>query len=274
MASCKYEHPLVERYASSEMSFIWSPQSKFSKWRKLWLVLAEAEKSLGLNITDEQLEEMRSHLDDIDFQLAAEMEGKFRHDVMAHVHTFGVACPKAMPIIHLGATSCYVGDNTDIIQMKESLVLVRNKTVKLLSVMKTFAERYKDLPTLGFTHFQPAQLTTVGKRCTLWMYDIVLDLEEIDRLINTIPLRGVKGTTGTQATFLELFEGDHEKVKELNRRVCEALGFDKWVPVSGQTYTRKIDYQVLSVLSGLAQSAYKMAADVRLLASMKQVSPR
>ncbi|CAE7504617.1 ADSL [Symbiodinium microadriaticum] len=253
------------------MSFIWSPQSKFSKWRKLWLVLAESEKSLGLDITEEQLDEMRNHVEDIDFELAVEMEGKFRHDVMAHVHTFGVVCPKAKPIIHLGATSCYVGDNTDIIQMKESLVIVRNKIAKLLSIMKSFADMYKDMPTLGFTHFQPAQLTTVGKRCTLWMYDLLLDFQDIDRLIETIPLRGVMGTTGTQATFMELFEGDNDKVKDLNRLVCTALGFDKWVPVSGQTYTRKIDYQVLSALSGLAQSAYKMAADIRLLASMKQI---
>jgi adenylosuccinate lyase len=267
----QYEHPLVDRYASKEMSYIWSPQKKFSTWRKLWLTLAISEQQLGLNITDEQIHEMRDHIEDIDFKLAAEMEAKFRHDVMAHVHVFGVACPSAMPIIHLGATSCYVGDNTDIIQMKESLCLIRTKLVKLLSILRDFALKYKDLPTLGFTHFQPAQLTTVGKRCTLWMYDFLQDYEEIDNLIENLPLRGVKGTTGTQATFLELFDGDHEKVKKLNELVCTSLGFDKWVPVSGQTYSRKIDYRVLSALSSIAQSANKMAGDIRLLASMKQV---
>lgn len=267
----KYEHPLIERYASQEMSYLWSPHKKFTTWRKLWLELAIAEKFLGLNITDEQINEMKNHLNDINFQLADEMETKFKHDVMAHVHVFGLSCPTAMPIIHLGATSCYVGDNTDIIQMKESLCLLRTKIVKLLSILRDFALKYKDLPTLGFTHFQPAQLTTVGKRCTLWMYDFLQDYEEINSLIENIPLRGVKGTTGTQATFLELFDGDHEKVKKLNELVCTALGFDKWVPVSGQTYSRKIDYRVLSALSSLAQSAYKMAGDIRLLASMKQV---
>jgi adenylosuccinate lyase len=201
MENSKYEHPLVERYASKEMSFVWSPQNKFSTWRKLWLALAESEKELGLNISQDQLDEMRSHIDDIDFELAAKMEAKFRHDVMAHVHTFGVACPLAMPIIHLGATSCFVGDNTDIIQMKQSLVIVRDKLAKLLSVMKLFADTYKDMPTLGFTHFQPAQLTTVGKRCTLWMYDLLLDFDEIVGIIDKLPLRGVKGTTGTQVNF-------------------------------------------------------------------------
>jgi adenylosuccinate lyase len=198
MAKLEYEHPLIERYASKEMSYIWSPQKKFSTWRKLWLTLAKAEKELGLNITEEQLTEMECHLEDIDFQLATEMEAKFRHDVMAHVHVYGVACPLAMPIIHLGATSCYVGDNTDLIQIKESLSFIRIKIVKFLQVLCDFALKYKDLPTLGFTHFQPAQLTTVGKRCTLWMYDFLQDYQEIDHLIETLPLRGVKGTTGTQ----------------------------------------------------------------------------
>eukprot|EP01041_Mallomonas_annulata_P004199 gene4199-8351_t len=266
-----YEHPLVSRYASKEMSYLWSPKKKFSTWRVLWLTLAESEKELGLSITDEQVEEMRGHIMDIDFELAEKMEAEFRHDVMAHVHTFGIACPSAKPIIHLGATSCYVGDNTDLIQMKESLMLVRKKLVKLLKIMKVFAEKYKDLPTLGFTHYQPAQLTTVGKRCTLWMQDLALDFAEVDRLINELPFRGVKGTTGTQATFLELFDGDHEKVKELNRKVCAKMGFSKWISVSGQTYTRKIDYMVVSVLSGLAQSAYKMCGDIRLLANLKEV---
>jgi len=267
----KYQHPLTERYASKEMSFVWSPAKKFSTWRKLWLVLAESEKELGLGITDEQLEEMRNHLTDIDYELADKKETELRHDVMAHVHTFGTVCPKAKPIIHLGATSCFVGDNTYIIQMRDSLILVREKMVKLLNIMKTFALKYADMPCLGFTHFQAAQLTTVGKRCALWMQDFAMDFEEIDRLIATLPMRGVKGTTGTQATFLELFEGDHEKVKELNKRVCNKMGFDKWQHVSGQTYSRKIDYNVLSALSGLAQSANKMCSDIRMLASMKEM---
>lgn len=267
----KYEHPLVDRYASKEMSFIWSPQKKFTTWRRLWIALAESEKELGLNITEEQIEEMRKNINDIDFELAEKKEAEFRHDVMAHVHTYGVKCPKAMPIIHLGATSCFVGDNTDIIQMKESLVLLRNKTIQLMKIMKDFALAQKSVPTLGFTHFQPAQLTTIGKRASLWLQDIVFDFNEVNRLIDELPLRGVKGTTGTQATFLELFDGDHEKVKSLNVLVCTKMGFDKWIPVSGQTYTRKIDYLVLSSLSGLGQSAYKMCSDIRLLASMKEI---
>jgi len=269
----KYEHPLVDRYASKEMSYLWSPSKKFSTWRKLWLALAEAERDLGLEISEEQLEEMRSHLELSagDYELAEKKEAEFRHDVMAHVHTFGTACPLAMPIIHLGATSCYVGDNTDLIQMKESLLLVKSKIVKLLSIMKGFAAKYRDMPTLGFTHYQPAQLTTVGKRCTLWMQDLVLDYHEVSRLAEDLPMRGVKGTTGTQATFLELFNGDHEKVKALNKAVCDKMGFSKWICVSGQTYTRKLDYMVLSALSGLAQSAYKMCGDIRLLASMKEI---
>eukprot|EP01035_Chromulina_nebulosa_P017218 gene17218-22741_t len=225
----KYDHPLVERYASKQMSYLWSPSKKFTTWRKLWLALAESEKELGLDITDEQLDEMRAHLTDINYELAEKKEAEVRHDVMAHVYTFGSVCPKAMPIIHL------------------------------------------DLPTLGFTHYQPAQLTTVGKRCTLWLQDFLLDFNEIDRLINTLPMRGVKGTTGTQATFLELFDGDHEKVKRLNELVCNKMGFSNWIAVSGQTYTRKLDYFVLSALSGLAQSAYKMCTDIRLLASMKEI---
>ena len=259
----KYEHPLVERYASKEISYLWSPSKKFSTWRKLWLVLAESERSLGIDISEEQIAEMKSHIElsEADYALAEQKEAEFRHDVMAHVHTFGTCCPKAMPIIHLGATSCYVGDNTDLVQMKESLQLVKSKIVKLLSVMKTFSTSYRDMPALGFTHYQPAQLTTVGKRCTLWMQDLVLDFHEVQRLIDDMPMRGVKGTTGTQATFLELFNGDHEKVKELNRLVCEKMGFAKWICVSGQTYTRKIDFMVLSALSGLAQSAYKVSAE-------------
>lgn len=267
----KYEHPLVSRYASEEMSYIWSPQKKFSTWRKLWVALATAERDLGLDISEEQVEEMRQHIDDIDFELAEAMEAKFRHDVMAHVHTFGEACPKAKAIIHLGATSCYVGDNTDLIQIKEGLIMLRKKIVKLIGIMKDFALKYKNLPTLGFTHFQAAQLTTVGKRCTLWMQDLIMDFTDIDRLIDELPMRGVKGTTGTQATFLELFEGDHGKVKELNEKICTAMGFNQWISVSGQTYTRKWDFKVLSTLSGVAQSAYKMCNDIRLLASMKEM---
>ena len=216
-----YEHPLVSRYASKEMSYIWSPQKKFSTWRKLWLALAESERALGLDITEEQVSQMAANLENIDFELAEKKETEFRHDVMAHVHTFGTACPAAMPIIHLGATSCFVGDNTDLIQMREALLLAKNKIVKLLDTMKVFAEKYKDMPTLGFTHYQPAQLTTVGKRCTLWMQDFSMDYEEIDRLIRDLPMRGVKGTTGTEATFLELFDGDHDKVKKLNQMVCD-----------------------------------------------------
>jgi adenylosuccinate lyase len=266
-----YEHPLVQRYATKEMSFIWSPAMKFTTWRKLWTALATAEQELGLNITDEQLEEMRSHLFDINFEVAAKKEAEFRHDVMGHVHAFGDVAPKAMPIIHLGATSCYVGDNTDIVQIRDSLVLVKRKLVQVLAILKDFAQQYRDLPTLGFTHYQPAQLTTVGKRCCLWMQELVLDYERVCIEIEKLPMRGVKGTTGTQATFLELFDGDHNKVKMLNKRVCELMGFEKSIAVSGQTYTRKIDYHVLSVLSGIAQTAYKMCGDIRLLANLKEV---
>lgn len=266
-----YEHPLVQRYATKEMSFIWSPAMKFTTWRKLWTALATAEQELGLDITDEQLEEMRNNLYNIDFDLAERKEAEFRHDVMGHVHTFGAVAPTAMPVIHLGATSCYVGDNTDIIQIRDSLQLVKRKLIQVLCTLKGFAMKYRDVPTLGFTHYQPAQLTTVGKRSTLWMQDLLLDLERVDREIETLPMRGVKGTTGTQASFLELFDGDHEKVKALNTRVCELMGFTKAIPVSGQTYTRKIDYFILSVLSGIAQSAYKMCGDIRLLANLKEI---
>eukprot|EP01039_Chlorochromonas_danica_P005239 gene5239-5772_t len=267
----KFEHPLVDRYASKEMSYIWSPQKKFSTWRLLWIALAEAEMELGLDIKPEQIEEMKAHVDDIDFILAEKKENEFRHDVMAHVHTFGIAAPSAMPIIHLGATSCFVGDNTDLIQIREALVLIRSKVLGFLKILREFAEKYRAMPTLGFTHFQPAQLTTVGKRAALWMQDFVLDVQELDDLIAELPMRGVKGTTGTQATFLELFNGDHEKVVELNRKVCEKMGFQRWLCLSGQTYTRKVDYKVLTVLSGLAQSAHKMCGDIRLLASMKEI---
>ncbi|KAG3197028.1 Adenylosuccinate lyase [Phytophthora cactorum] len=267
----RYEHPLVSRYATKEMSEIWSPDRKFSTWRQLWLALAKSEKELGLAITQEQLDAMSAHLTDIDYEYAAEMEKKFRHDVMAHVHTFGKEAPVAMPIIHLGATSCYVGDNADIIQIKQGLQLIQRKMVKAMKVLADFALEYKDMPAMGFTHFQPAQLVTVGKRASLWLQDLWLDFQQLSEQIDSLPMRGVKGTTGTQASFLDLFEGDHEKVKKLNELVAEKMGFKKVIPVSGQTYTRKIDYFVLSILSGIAQSAYKMAGDIRLLANMKEI---
>eukprot|EP00555_Chaetoceros_dichaeta_P003225 CAMPEP_0198250386 /NCGR_PEP_ID=MMETSP1447-20131203/1598_1 /TAXON_ID=420782 /ORGANISM="Chaetoceros dichaeta, Strain CCMP1751" /LENGTH=499 /DNA_ID=CAMNT_0043935213 /DNA_START=40 /DNA_END=1539 /DNA_ORIENTATION=+ len=266
-----YEHPLVKRYATKEMSFVWSPAMKFTTWRKLWTALATAEQELGIEISDEQLAEMRSKLYDVDFEFAEKKEAEFRHDVMGHVHAFGEVAPAAMPIIHLGATSCYVGDNTDLVQIRDALLLIKRKLVQTIDILKKFAVKYRDLPTLGFTHYQPAQLTTVGKRCTLWMQDLLIDLSNVDREINDLPMRGVKGTTGTQASFLELFDGDHDKVKALNKRVCELMNFKKTIPVSGQTYTRKIDYMVLSVLSGIAQSAYKMCGDIRLLSNLKEV---
>lgn len=266
-----YEHPLVKRYATKEMSYVWSPAMKFTTWRKLWTALATAEQELGIDISDEQLEEMRAKLYDIDFEFAAQKEAEFRHDVMGHVHAFGQVAPAAMPIIHLGATSCYVGDNTDLIQIREALKLIKRKLVQVIAILKDFAVKYRDLPTLGYTHYQPAQLTTVGKRATLWMQDLIMDLDRVNREIQDLPMRGVKGTTGTQASFLELFNGDHGKVKALNKRVCELMGFERAIPVSGQTYTRKIDFAVLSVLSGIAQSAYKMCGDIRLLANLKEV---
>lgn len=267
----EYEHPLVKRYATKEMSLVWSPAMKFTTWRKLWVALATAEKELGINISDEQLEEMNCNIYNVDFKFAEEKEREFRHDVMGHVHAFGKEAPTAMPVIHLGATSCYVGDNTDLIQIRESLFLIKRKLVQVIYMLKKFAIRYKDLPTLGFTHFQPAQLTTVGKRCTLWMQDLMIDLHNVTREIDDLPMRGVKGTTGTQASFLSLFDGDHDKVKALNTRVCELMGFQRIIPVSGQTYTRKIDFFILSVLSGVAQSAYKMCGDIRLLSNLKEV---
>jgi len=267
----KYDHPLVERYASTEMSYVFSPACKFSTWRKLWICLATAEKELGIKITDEQIKEMEENVFNIDFEKAAEYESKFRHDVMGHVHAFGDVAPSAMPILHLGATSCFIGDNTDCIQLRSALIIIRRKLVKVLDIMKNFSEKYKDMPTLGYTHYQAAQLTTVGKRCTLWMQDLLLDLEKIDREIEELPMRGIKGTTGTQASFLELFDGDGDKVKKLNKRVVELMGFKKAIPVSGQTYTRKIDYHILTLLSGVCQSAYKMCGDIRLLANLKEV---
>ena len=267
----RYESPLSSRYASDEMQYIFSPDKKFTTWRRLWVALARAEMELGLPVTREQVDELAAHIGDIDYEKAAEYEKKLRHDVMAHVHTYGDACPKAMPIIHLGATSCYVGDNTDVILMREGLILVRNKLVQVLDALAKFAREYKALPTLGFTHFQAAQLVTVGKRASLWMNDLLLDLEEVEHRISTLKLLGSKGTTGTQASFLELFNGDHEKVKELERKIAAEMGFDGVVPVSGQTYSRKMDYSVLSVLSGIAQSASKFATDMRLLCHLKEV---
>ncbi|NJE73086.1 adenylosuccinate lyase [Pseudoflavonifractor sp. SW1122] len=266
-----YESPLSSRYASDEMQYIFSPDKKFSTWRKLWVALARAEMELGLPVTQEQIQEMEAHLTDIDYDLAAQKEKELRHDVMAHIHTFGTLCPKAMPIIHLGATSCYVGDNTDVIIMREGLELIRDKLVRVLSNLSQFALKYKALPTLGFTHFQAAQLVTVGKRATLWMYELLMDLEEIEYRIANLKLLGCKGTTGTQASFLELFEGDHEKCKDLDRRIAKEMGFEASVPVSGQTYSRKVDSAIVSTLSGIAQSASKFATDVRLLCHLKEV---
>ena len=260
MPTNTYESPLSSRYASDEMLYLFSADKKFSTWRRLWVALARAE-----------MDELEAHITDIDYEKAAQWERKLRHDVMAHVHTYGELCPKAMPIIHLGATSCYVGDNTDVIIMREGLELVRNKLVQVLARLADFAREYKALPTLGFTHFQAAQLVTVGKRATLWMNELLMDLEEVEHRISSLKLLGSKGTTGTQASFLELFEGDHEKVKELERRIAEEMGFDAVVPVSGQTYSRKMDYNVLSTLAGIAQSASKFATDLRLLCHLKEV---
>ena len=266
-----YESPLSSRYASDEMQYIFSPDKKFSTWRRLWVALARAEMELGLPVTQEQINEMEAHLTDIDYELAAQKEQELRHDVMAHIHTFGTVCPKAMPIIHLGATSCYVGDNTDVIIMREGLYLIRDKLVRVLARLAKFAEAYKALPTLGFTHFQAAQLVTVGKRATLWMNELLMDLHEVEYRIDTLKLLGCKGTTGTQASFLELFEGDHEKCKDLDRRIAREMGFADTVPVSGQTYSRKVDSAILNTLSGIAQSASKFANDMRLLCHLKEV---
>ncbi|WP_092924812.1 adenylosuccinate lyase [Romboutsia hominis] len=266
-----YQNPLIDRYCSKDMSYIFSPQFKFSTWRKLWVALAEGEKELGINITDEQIEELKANIYNINFDEARKIEKEVRHDVMSHVKAYGLQCDSAKGIIHLGATSAYVGDNTDVIQMDEALKLIRIKLVNLINNLREFALKYKDVPTLGFTHFQAAQLTTVGKRATLWAQDLILDLEDINYRIDNMKLRGVKGTTGTQASFLSLFEGDHEKVKELNKLVCEKMGYKSSYAVSGQTYTRKLDYQVLSVLSGIAQSMHKMTNDIRLLQSLKEI---
>ena len=267
----EYVTPLVERFATKEMAELWGAQRKFSTWRRCWIALAEAEQELGLAITDEQLEEMRAHADDIDFEAARAYERKFRHDVMAHVHTFGDAAPKAKPIIHLGATSCFVGDNTDLILLREGLELLLGKAVNVLAKLKAFAEEWKDLPTLGFTHYQPAQLVTVGKRACLWAQDLLFDIEDLEAQMTRLRCRGVKGTTGTQASFLTLFDGDAEKVRRLDRLVAERLGFDASYPVTGQTYPRKVDTQVLRVLAGIGESVHKFATDMRLLQNLKEI---
>lgn len=266
-----YSTPLNSRYASKEMSFIFSDDMKFTTWRKLWLALAESERELGLNITEEQIEELREHVNDINYEDAIKREKEVRHDVMSHVYAYGLQCPNAKGIIHLGATSCYVGDNTDVIIMRDALLLIKKKIITVLHRLSKFALEYKDMPTLGFTHFQPAQLTTVGKRATLWMQDLVMDIENIDFLLSTLKLRGVKGTTGTQASFMNLFENDEEKVKILDKKVAEKMGFEKSYGVTGQTYPRKLDSIVLNTLSEVAQSCYKFSNDLRLLQSMKEV---
>lgn len=267
----EYTSPLSERYPSKEMKYLFSPEMKFRTWRRLWIALAEAEKELGLDISDEQLEELRKFKDDINFEDAKERETIVRHDVMAHVYAYGLQCPKAKGIIHLGATSCYVGDNTDMIIMAEGLKLLRKKLIGVIASLAEFADEYKALPTLAYTHYQPAQPTTVGKRATLWMQELVMDLADLDYVLDSLKLLGSKGTTGTQASFLELFDGDHEKCKRLDALIAEKMGFGGCYPVSGQTYSRKVDSRVLNVLSGIAQSAHKFSNDIRLLQHMKQI---
>lgn len=266
----RYENPLCKRYASREMQEIFSDDRKFSTWRKLWAVLAESEMELGLPITEEQVEELRAHIYDIDYAAAAKREAEVRHDVMAHIYAYGLVCPKAKPIIHLGATSCYVGDNTDIILQRDALLRVKKLLLTALSRLADFAERYKDQPTLAYTHFQAAQPTTVGKRAALWMQDLMMDLEHLDFTLGRLKLLGCRGTTGTGASFLELFGGDREKVRALEAKIAEKMGFDAAYPVSGQTYSRKVDYFTLSVLSGIAQSAWKFSGDMRLLSHLKE----
>lgn len=266
-----YENPLVSRYASKEMLYIFSPDKKFKTWRKLWIALAEAEQELGLDITDEQIAQLKEFQDDINYDVAKAREKVVRHDVMSHVFAFGEQAPLAKPIIHLGATSCFVGDNTDVILMNEGLQLVKEKLINVLDKLSGFATEYKELPTLGFTHFQPAQLTTVGKRACLWLEDLLLDLEDVEHQLSKRLLRGVKGTTGTQATYLSLFENDHDKVKDLDRMVAQKVGYENSYPVTGQTYPRKLDTQFINILSGIAQSAYKFSNDIRLLQNLKEI---
>ena len=271
MVKDTYESPLSARYASKEMKYIFSQDKKFRTWRKLWIALAESEKELGLPITQEQIDELKAHADDINYEVAQEREKIVRHDVMSHVYAYGVQCPNAKGIIHLGATSCYVGDNTDIIIMTEGLKLIRNKLITVIRNLSKFADEYKALPTLAFTHFQPAQPTTVGKRATLWLQELLMDLEDVEYQLSKAKLLGSKGTTGTQASFLELFDGDHEKCKMLDRKIAEKMGYKACFPVSGQTYSRKLDSQFLNVLAGIAQSAAKFSNDIRLLQHLKEV---
>lgn len=271
MSTDRYVSPLSERYASKEMQYIFSPDMKFRTWRRLWIALAETEKELGLPITQEQIDELKANKDNINYEVAKERERQVRHDVMSHVYAYGVQCPKAKGIIHLGATSCYVGDNTDIIVMTEALKLVKKKLVNVIAELAKFAEEHKNLPTLAFTHFQPAQPTTVGKRATLWMQEFMLDLEDLDFVLNTMKLLGSKGTTGTQASFLELFEGDQETIDKIDPMIAEKMGFKECYPVSGQTYSRKVDTRVLNVLAGIAASAHKFSNDIRLLQHLKEV---
>ena len=271
MSTDRYQSPLSERYASKEMQYIFSPDKKFKTWRKLWIALAETEKELGLPITEEQIEELKAHAEDINYDVARAREKEVRHDVMSHVYAYGVQCPKAKGIIHLGATSCYVGDNTDIIVMTEALHLVRRKLLNVIKELADFAEEYKELPTLAFTHFQPAQPTTVGKRASLWLQEFYMDLEDLDYVLSTMKLLGSKGTTGTQASFLELFNGDQETIDKIDPMIAEKMGFKECVPVSGQTYSRKVDTRVLNVLAGIAASATKMSNDIRLLQHLKEV---
>ncbi len=271
MSTDVYESPLSSRYASPEMLHLFSPDRKFVTWHALWIALARAEMELGLPITQQQIDEMEAHRDEVDYEAAARYEKELRHDVMAHIHAYGDQCPTAKPIIHLGATSCYVGDNTDLILMREGLVLIRRQLVNVIDRLGRFADRYKAVPTLGFTHFQPAQLVTVGKRATLWMNDLLMDLDELNHRIDSMKLLGSKGTTGTQASFMELFDGDQEKIRRMEQKIAAEMGFDGVVPVSGQTYSRKVDAMVLAALSGIAQSAGKFATDLRLLSHLKEV---
>lgn len=266
-----YESPLSSRYADKQMKYIFSPDKKFRTWRKLWIALAESEMELGLPITQEQIDELKAHADDINYEVAEAREKEVRHDVMSHVYAYGMQCPKAEGIIHLGATSCYVGDNTDVIIMTEGLRYLRDKLVTVIKELSSFAMKYKDLPTLAFTHFQPAQPTTVGKRATLWIQDLLMDLEDVEYQLSKAKLLGCKGTTGTQASFLELFDGDHEKCRELDRKIAEKMGYSACFAVSGQTYSRKLDHQMLSVLSGIAQSAAKFSNDIRLLQHLREI---
>ncbi len=267
----RYVSPLSERYASREMQYIFSPDMKFKTWRRLWIALAETEKELGLPITQEQIDELKAHAEEINYEVAKERERMVRHDVMSHVYAYGQQCPKAKGIIHLGATSCYVGDNTDIIIMREALLLVRKKLLNVMAELAKFADAYKNQPTLAFTHFQPAQPTTVGKRATLWLQELCLDLEDLDHVLGSLKLLGSKGTTGTQASFLELFDGDHEKCRQADAMIAEKMGFSSCYPVSGQTYSRKVDTRVINVLAGIAQSAHKFSNDIRLLQHLKEV---